>query len=162
MLINSLIENLEAQVTLHTGLLHTLNEELELTTDCTTDELVNIQKKRDRLAKEIFELEQTRIRIMTRYCTQNGSSTTSSISEILEDCEVKIQSVLRELKEQLRTLMEQIQQTGRKIAERSLLRSNCITEVQNVIQRALKRQVLYSKYGKITKPKGALVLQKAI
>jgi len=99
---------------------------------------------------------------MAQYSTQNDLSTELSISDILGDCEVTVRSSLQELKDQLLNLMKEIRLVGRKIAERSILRSNCITDVQDVIHRALNRQSLYSKQGKITKPKGAMVLQRAI
>lgn len=162
MLIDDLAENLQSQVVSHQGLLRVLDEELELTAYCTIVELENIQNQRDHRAREIYKLEQVRIQIFTQYCNKNSISKDIPITEILKNCEISVRSTLQGLKSQLLDLMKQIQGVGKKIAARSVLRSNCITEVQNVIHRALQRQTLYSKHGKITKPKGAMVLQRAI
>ncbi|MCP4296286.1 MAG: flagellar protein FlgN [Proteobacteria bacterium] len=162
MLTDDLAENLQSQVVSHQGLLQVLDEELELTAHCTIDDLENIQHQRDRLTSEIFQLEQTRIQILDKYCKKNSLREEVSISEILKNCDISVRSILQELKSQLIHLMQQIREAGRKVAEQSILRSNCITEVQNVVHRALQRQTLYSNQGKITKPKGAMVLQKAI
>ncbi|PCI29782.1 MAG: hypothetical protein COB67_03285 [SAR324 cluster bacterium] len=162
MQLNNLIENLETQVECHQTLLHLLQQEAELPANCTVKELDTIHRQRDRLVRKVFKQEQTRIQIIKKYSQEKQSSEQLSLQEIIESCDQRWRNSLTELRSHLIELVDKIQTVGHDIAERAVNRMNCITEVQTKIQRAMKRQTTYSKRGVINRPKGAVVMQRAI
>mgnify|MGYP003573966961 FL=1 len=162
MCLESLNSNLNNQVELHEQLLNTLQNELNLTAHCSLIELQEIQDLRDKTAKKISVLEQERLALIQQIGVQYQLPGEITLSAISEHADPVSGSRLSKFNTTLLDLIQQIQKVAREIAENSMIRKNCITEVQNGLNRSLKRQSVYSKQGMMKQPKGALMMQRAI
>jgi len=161
-LLNDLVENLQAQVNAHNELLASLETEISLPASCTLIQLEDAHQERNRSTKQIESLEGARQHIIQGIVIAKQIKGEISISVIMEFCEKEIRQNLKEYRNKLLILVQQIKEVGRKAAEKAILRSNCIKEVHNAIHKGFKRVTYYSGTGKLAQPQGACILKRAI
>lgn len=160
--LETLIQNLSAQVELHQVLLETLNQEKEIPATCSLTELSEIHSVRDFATQQIFELETARIDIMNRYKAAHGISREISLKELIGRIETPERETLNELRYQLNRLVLRIQSVGKQNAEKAVARIACFKEIQSAVHKSFKRHSVYSVHGRMTQPSGACMLQKSV
>ena len=162
MLLEKLIGNLNAQMEAHQSLLEVLKKEAALPASCALDELEGLHVRRDTETGRIAELEKSRIRIVEEYIAERGLGKDVSLQDIINDSGGKYGRLLQDGRGRLKSLVAEIQTVGKHIADRSIARMACFNEIQGAVDRAMQRRPVYSMYGKLSKPKGAYFLRKAV
>lgn len=162
MILEKLIQNLGSQVEMHQVLLEALTQEKEIPASCNLLELEEVQAVRDFAVKQIFETEAARIEILEAYKKENGIDEDISLKILIKRCKSPHREQLNELRYQLNQLVLRIKSVGKQNAEKAVARISCFREVQDSIHKAFNRHSIYSINGRMTQPKGALMVQKSI
>ncbi|MGK0289176.1 MAG: hypothetical protein ACI86H_000606 [bacterium] len=156
-----LVENLQAQISLHEELLDILTRETELPTNCSLEVLAELQNAKDQVVQSIYQKEDDRIKMVQQYC-DHEQLVDGSLSRIIEVCDDEFQSELIHCKRTLLELIEEVKEVGQKSALIANARLQSIVGMQNAIHRVFHRQPLYSQKGKVSQPRGACLVRKSV
>lgn len=163
MILQSLIDNLKAQVDQHQQLFQVLLvESEEIGPRVPLEWLEAVVTKRESITTEILGLEQGRLKMTGALINEAGLEPDARLEDIAAVAPKAEAESLKALKAELVGLIEPIQALARANAERAQNRANCFSEVGQALHKNFKRQPTYSQYGQIKQPKGAVFLQKSV
>ena len=119
-------------------MLEALEAEIMLTASACLEDLISCQTEKEKAAIQVRALEQQRQGLVYHLIREHNLSNQAKLEELVAFTDEERGGRLLDLKSHLIDLVEHIQTQGRYVAERAMVRSNCITEVQKTLDQHLK------------------------
>ncbi len=157
MLYDQLIRNLQAQAIGYTSMLEALEAEAMLPAAADLEDLIACQQEKEKAAHQVRELEEDRARTVAQLAGPLNLPLNSKLEVLAQTTDELRGQRLLQLKSELIDLVQHIEAQAHFVAERGVVRSNCILEVQENLAKHLNRSKTYGKTGQLSKHAGGFI-----